>query len=597
MVERILITTSIEETWPKDKTKPILFLGEWCKLYHRKSLWQDLNAKTMTYHWDDRKKLHNDYRSLVNLHDIFLTQLISILNKIHNKNYSDRYWRILIGPWLAFFVQIIFDRWSMLKKAIEEGEVNHCVIIKKNSKDESTNDMSEFCTKFNDDNWNELIYGQLLQRCWSNKVSIEFIDNGIKPSNNLSWEKEIINERTVGLKNIIREKVKKLIPIFNSLFPKDNAYFFISSYLPWLSEFKLQIRLGQFPKFWRTPNIPNVKTNMNFRQWNLDVKNFKIDSFEAVIAELIPQHMPKAYLEGYESLKSISEETPWPTKPKIISTGTLWLSSEVFKIWIAEKTEQGVPLVIIQHGGHFGTSPFSFLEDHQIKISDKWISWGWSDNLRPKIIPIGNLKGFGTSAKYDRNGKGLLVEYTIPRYSYYLYAVVMGGQFLDYVEEQKVFLNSLPVAIRNKILVRVNKVDYGWDLGKRFKDFAPEASVDMGHQDIRQLIKKSRVYISTYNATTYLEAMSWNIPTIIFWNENHWELKKDVHPYFDLLKSVSIFHGSPESAANHLAEIWDNIDAWWFSESVQDARLIFCNQFAKNPNNALKELEVFFKSL
>ena len=62
----------------------------------------------------------------------------------------------------------------------------------------------------------------------------------------------------------------------------------------------------------------------------------------------------------------------------------------------------------------------------------------------------------------------------------------------------------------------------------------PEIRVDPGHQDIRNLIKKSRLYISTYNATTYLESMAWNIPTIIFWNEEHWELKEDVKPYFEL---------------------------------------------------------------
>ena len=79
---------------------------------------------------------------------------------------------------------------------------------------------------------------------------------------------------------------------------------------------------------------------------------------------------------------------------------------------------------------------------------------------------------------------------------------------------------------------------------------------------IRNLIKKSRLFISTYNATTYLESMAWNVPTIIFWDENCWELKEEAKPYFELLKSVGIFHNSPESAAKHMTNIWDNVDDW-----------------------------------
>ena len=34
-------------------------------------------------------------------------------------------------------------------------------------------------------------------------------------------------------------------------------------------------------------------------------------------------------------------------------------------------------------------------------------------------------------------------------------------------------------------------------------------------------MKESKIYVSTYNATTYLEAFAINIPTIIFWNPKH----------------------------------------------------------------------------
>ena len=602
MVARVLVTTALEITWPENKDTPILFLGEWCKLYGRKNTWESLDYKTAKYHWDDRKKLISDYDSLLEIHENFITELTSILNTIHKTNYSVRYWRILIGPWLGWFVQIVFDRWWMLKKTIEEEHIDYCIVIKRNSKNIVPNDMTDFCDSILNDDANEFIYSELLEMCWKDRIDLKFVTKNekstqIKKNSNSTWQEKINKETNLGVSNIVRKNLRKLIPTFNKLFTKDDGYFLISSYLPKITDFILQFRLGQFPKFWKVPKAPLCDLDMTYRNWSLDSKDFQSESFNSIVARLIPKYLPKIYLEGFNDLKSLSEQLPWPSKPKVIFTGTLWSDTEVFKIWAAGKTELGVPFVIGQHGGHFGTSPFAFLEDHQIKISDKWISWGWKDYSRPKVIPIGNLKGFGLRTIYNPKGCALLVEYTIPRYSYQLYAVAFAGQFINYFEDQKVFLNSLPDILRKQVLVRANKNDYDWDLPLRFYDEMPDIKLDDGHQSIRKLIKKSRIYISTYNATTYLESLSWNVPTIMFWNEEHWELKDEAQPYFNLLKSVGIFHESPQSAAQHLTSIWDNIEEWWLSDKVQKARLVFCNQYSNNPKNPLGELEFFLKSL
>ena len=242
-------------------------------------------------------------------------------------------------------------------------------------------------------------------------------------------------------------------------------------------------------------------------------------------------------------------------------------------------------------------TPFSFYEDHQINISDKFLTWGWAKLGASKISPLGNIKLINKKIKYDSNGCALLIGMAMPRYSYYLFAIPVAGQFLEYFEEQKIFLNSLSKILRQNVVIRSNRLDFDWGLASRFKDEVPEVTVDLGIQDIRKLIKKSRLYISTYNATTFLESLAWNVPTIIFWNEKHFELSDDAQPYFQLLKSVGIFHNSPQAAAKHMTYIWDNVDDWWLSDSVQNARMVFCNQFSRNPKNYLMELELFFKNL
>ena len=40
--KRYLITTADELTWKFDQ--PVIFLGEWCRLYDRKHIWQGMNS-------------------------------------------------------------------------------------------------------------------------------------------------------------------------------------------------------------------------------------------------------------------------------------------------------------------------------------------------------------------------------------------------------------------------------------------------------------------------------------------------------------------------------------------------------------------------
>lgn len=588
MVKRVLVTTAIEDTWPKNGD-PILFLGEWCRLYGRKNVWQDVDAIVAPYHWDDREKLHADYHYLDALYERLLIDLAAKLNTIHAANHSIRYWRILIGPWLGYFTQMAFDRWSMLKHAIESGEVSKCVVIENEPTTYVPNDFSEFVKLFLEDFWNQAIYANIIELCWADKLEIVKLQAGIGKSH--------YDFASSCSSNKFKQWVIKLIAKANKHFTRKNDYFFISSYLPLEIDFLLQLKLGQFPKLWRSVAVPEHTLDPSQRLWELDSDKSQRGSFEWVARKFVSQHIPKVYLEGYKPLVGVVHKLPWPQAPKAIFTSVSFSADECFKAWAAEKTENGIPLVIGQHGGHFGMNLFAFYEEHQIKIADRWISWGWQDSTKPHIVPIGNLKSFGRSVAYDPAGGALMVELTMPRQSYHLYAAPIARQLLDYFDEQKRLINALPVAIRKSVLLRLYPQDFGWEQKRRWLDVYPDLQIDEGQQDIRTLIGKSRLYISTYNATTYLESLTWDIPTIMFWNPAHWELNDEAQPYFDLLKSAGLFHETPESAAKQMAAVWDDVEGWWQSPRVQSARQMFCEQYARTPKHPLAELGGLFKAL
>ena len=58
----------------------------------------------MNYHWSDKNKLDKDNYYLTLLYEKYLTSLSTILNKFHGIEQDHKYWRIIIGPWLRYFI-------------------------------------------------------------------------------------------------------------------------------------------------------------------------------------------------------------------------------------------------------------------------------------------------------------------------------------------------------------------------------------------------------------------------------------------------------------------------------------------------------------
>jgi len=558
VVSRFLVTTALEETWPDNDT-PVLFLGEWCRLYNRRSAWEKRDAVVAPYHWDDRDKLHKDYLYLQTLYEELLNELAAELNAVHRVNHSVRYWRILVGPWLGYFIQMLFDRWAMLRQVVRDNDISGVRVLQCKEDQLVPNDMAAFSPLFVGDAWNESIYGQILD--WM-EIPVERVGatNSARTSSG--------SPDTVSPARRLKRSLAQIASQISGVLCRDNEYFFISSYLGVKQDLLLQVRLGQLPKLWRSVAVPITPVDLAARQWQMPrPKNG--DKFSALVHTLIPRHIPTAYLEGYQDLVTLTANMSWPKRPKAIFTSNSYSSDDVFKAWAADKVERGVPLLIGQHGGNYGMALWGFDEEHQIAIADRFLTWGWSQPDQKKITPIGNFKEFGKLGAADKDGVALLVQMTMPRHSYHMYSVpVAAGQWLDYFADQCRFVDALPAGLREKLLVRLYSQDYGCGQKQRWQARYPDIQLDEGAQSMASLVKKSRLYISTYNATTYLESMSLNLPTLMFWNPKHWELRDSAIPYFEKLKSVGIFHETPESAARQMVAVWNNVSSWWQSAAL-----------------------------
>jgi putative transferase (TIGR04331 family) len=580
MSSKILITTAVEKTWPKNGT-PVVFINEGCKLFNRRHIWGDLDSETVSYHWDDRKKLEEDYKYLSKVYEDILSELSDLLNHYNNTNYSDRYWRIFVGFWLGYFIHILFDRWSMLSKVFSEYEISEVWVLCVNESLFVPNDFNDFQRLYLNDEWNEVIYHSIL-RLMSTKPSLRSVRNcGKYEKYNLNPIKFITKSIIYYFFKLFRKVIK--IPSYSS------KYFFINTYLSKKVLLFLQIRLGQFPSIWRSVSSLDIYATSERKKTLLfSKKNYP--EFEVIARELVSKFIPRVYLEDYNSIQKTIYNLPWPKNPLSIITANSFSNDDIFKAWAATKMENGSKLNILQHGGYFGIGAFSFLEDHQIRISDRYISWGWNNPIYKNIHPFANIITLKKFSKSNPKGNILFVYTTVPRYSHHIISFPQSSQFLRYLEDQFDFVRSLTNHARKLLLVRQPSHDFGWNQRNRWLEEFPNIKFDHKKSFHRSIIN-SRLVIVTYNGTSFLETLCFNIPTLIFWDPNYWELNPEAKEYFKQLEDVGIFHTSPKSAAYKLLEIYENIEEWWSSKELQEVRIKFCLKFSNTLANPLKSLK------
>jgi putative transferase (TIGR04331 family) len=585
VVKQLLVTTALEETWKEDM--PVIFLGEWCKLHARKDKWESLESTVCPYHWDDRDKLFKDYQFTSEIYERVLADLAMDLNKMHQQNMSIRAWRILLGPWLGYFMQMLFDRWCMIQYASTLKGEFQTVVLTGNESDMVPNDMNHFYELYLNDEWNHFIYGCILKKFGTVEI-INVQKNASALKNNFLKKNSPID--------FFKKSIKSIYNQVAFFLTKKRSPFFFNTYLLSRDRIKLALKYGQLPILETLENPEKIDVDSKQRDWFLQGDSYS--AFESFARHLIPKQIPVAYLEGFSMLVKKADEVNWPSQPKLIFTSISFNSDDIFKMYAARNVDRSTSLVIGQHGGHYGIGKWFFNEEHEIAISDKFVSWGWKNPQQPKVTPVGQLKS-KKPLRIDHGKQNgiLLVTATLPRYSYFMYSIVVSSQWIHYFNDQCAFVENLSGTIRNNLTVRLYKNDFGWDQLQRWKNCFPDVKYDEGQINIEDHIKKSRIFVSTYNATTYLESFTINIPTIIYWNPVYAEIRDTAIPFFEDLKRVGIFHETPESAANFINLIWDGVDSWWNSIEVKEVVNRFKQNFCFLSDNLVATLDSEFKML
>jgi len=359
-----------------------------------------------------------------------------------------------------------------------------------------------------------------------------------------------------------------------------------------LDKLCLQFRCDPYFLFKRREN--NKLVAIKGEREDLLKQSIKINAqneFERIVEKILLRYIPDALLILHIRKRN--------NKPKT----KIWIGNDIYKseencFRIAEICEHGGRWISSQHGGGYGQT-LSFPHGKiEYETSDGFITWGWnykhiySSHYYPLPSPMLNKL---PKHRYKKE-QIVFVSTMHPSYFYRLHSMLLPEQQLEYLINKKRFFLKLERDILPKVKYRTYFNDYG--IGEvEFVSKVLSTDQFLGKCKLTSEFKKSKLVVIDHMATSFLEAFVMNVPTILFWNPEHFAICNEAAPYFDKLHNVGILFDKPEDAAQKVNEIWYDVQSWWQQTEVQNAKNEFCLQFARTNKHWRKEWAEFLEGL
>ena len=587
MVARVLVTTAVEETWPSDQ--PILFLGGWCQRYPRRGHWQSLDATVARPYGLSQAQRDIDYQYVHKVHKLLLKDVSRNLNQFHGVDHSERYWQIVLGHWLIRYTCLIFNRWATLKQCLEENDLTGISLVKDDAYDLVTLDTVGTTWAANDDYWNAVLDSRIVTRYLGDRIPLIFV-HPAKPQSSFVHAKPDVVPITLSSKQKAASALRRALRSIR----RDREVFLLNTYLSSSIEVKLEFLLGQSPKTWSILDV-GIFSSDNVDRRLLQFQIETDDEFVSCAGSFLYELLPKCLVESYQSVVTQSEHVPWPRNPKVIFTSNNFDYDELFKVWAAAKVEAGSRYCTGQHGNNIGTRKNYPTESECVDTSDKFVTWGWVDG-DPKHAPAFIFKTVGrTKPATDQRGGLLLVDLSIES-RFWPWDTDIDTKV--HQDEQFQFIDHLPEDIKDQVSLRLwpsHKL-LPWADEERWLDRFPTISYEDGQVSMNELVARNRLVVHSYDSTGILEGLYWNNPLIAFWAGGLEHLRESARPYYQLLVNSGIVHLSPLSAADHISNVWENVEQWWMSGIVQSARKEFCDRYARDSKSPAKDIKYLIQS-
>ncbi|MDA9916122.1 LIC12162 family protein [bacterium] len=542
----VVVTTPVKIETLAQLSKP-LFLGFWCRNMGALTEAQSKSVSAipvLAHPWEDSERRNKDFASFDAEYEKCLSHLADALNKIHGTSKSTRYWRILVGPWLDLLGFMYFEKFILFQHAVLT--IGHDLeVLDFDGVIEPLEDMHAFKDIFLSPRFVSRVSAEIAEAMG---ISVKYLDNSPDSKPPIGSLRPVKNS-TARIGQLKLGNVRSRDAVLYQTFMRP------SSDISW------QLHLRQMPRLWSFPRLRMVSQQLwvDFREVRTDGSTS--GEFQELFFALAKKNMPTAYLENYQLSLAKLSDLKLPESPRFIFTSNAYNKNDSFKLYSAEKTERGVPLLVAQHGGSFGVGLHNSHENHIKKTADAFMTWGWTDG--ETTFPSSMIKA-GRPLRPTLSGRILLVGFVNPMFVYDRSSMPLGESgWQEYWEDQKAFVNALPTEIRDRITVRLYPGDHGRNQIELWRNFDSRIALELPSVPIRKSLSRSALAILTYDSTTYLECLQTGFPFLSFWRKDHFPQRVSAAPFMDGLRQVGVHHDSAISAAKTLTRDFHNLEAYY----------------------------------
>ena len=598
---KILATTNLEKTYGKEGE--ILFAGDWVKsnLNFDKSL-KKRNYEFFESIWKNDEDVKKFYPYLNQLRNRVVEKLANNLNEIHNVDYPLRFWKIIVNPWLHYYLEGIYTRVETINKILAKKEMLNFIYLNNINNLDAPFDVRDFHHNITtSDIYNQFIFQKIINyftKIKENKY-LNLIYSNEKINQKESLEFLNVNEKQSYLRIFINFFIKK--------FSKKNNFFLELDSLSFLNFILLNFKLNQIPlkdyEFFNYKNYNDLFKNKSTSNHELRKKiSFDFDTkndYENFLNINFSKDVPKCLIEDFFVFQNFIKKIPY--SPKMIVSDMKHEHDTIFKFWIANSVMSGTKLITNDHGGTYGG-----IYSHQIVHEDiADITIRWFKPISPNNIQLPALRLLNKTREKNKNNRKYLltIGFEGNKYGKNIFSgPVSPGQILYQIDYLKKIYENLDLKLKDKFLFRPHPYnETGWNIKERIEHIFEKKKMILLEKNYRQYFKKSKIIVCTYPKTSFCEAMV-SGPTILLINENYHKTRwgpslnsNDFNLLHENMKEAKILFEDPILASKHLNKVWENVDEWWESKDVKASRKLFFKEVALVEPNVLEKWKNFLQ--
>jgi putative transferase (TIGR04331 family) len=571
MNKKLFIASSLSK--PSDKNKECVVLDNFIALNNNDIKYEKLH--------DCPRNSKEDWlryeKEIVSRYDKYIEILSKRLDYIHGNENDIKYWKQLFYRGLKRYITLVYEFYDQVENRFEPE--NHSFNLLEKTSFYTPHDFEDLRAYLSD---SDISHEQLFT-IYVEKFYFNLIDDDKQYCKHQKYiAPPVISEQSL-LRKIIYfiynnfYLLKPKIILLGVGYEKSKIYNLILK-----SKFKIFVH---FIKPFYSTNLEIDKTSRKY----LFADEVNFDKFDKFFFKTLETLFPTLYNEDYKCSASYYDKQVerFPKAKYIISE--FWISDSSMSFFIAQLKKKNNALFInSEHRGLTHIFERGGFEE-TLDLSDRYFTIGWyqkSLDKDLKLIVTGHLNVPAINNKNIERYKGKILYMAAPinakRTNYFNIDFFMGEDSRCVFAFQEIFFSNLGVEILQSIVYRMAPILKKWSVLTYnqvdiLNSYVKHMEMDNFDCNGLEAMQSAKIVVIDYIGSGYLDALVYNIPTIILLCDNAY-LSDEGLELFQELVDINVVHKNALEAADFLMSVENDPLKWWRSEGVQKARKSFLHK-------------------